>query len=122
MTDATTDFFETLSRRRHEPMLARVSGAARFDVLTDGDIEHWTLRITKGDLEVSREVAEADCVVRTDRAQFNDLVTGRMNAMAELLRGGLALEGDPELLVLVQRLFASPSTPDAEALGAGRSQ
>jgi putative sterol carrier protein len=121
MTDATTRFFDTLSRRRHEPMLARVSGSARFDVLHDGDIEHWTLRIAKGDIEVSRDVTDADCVVRADRAQLEDLVAGRVNAMSELLRGGLAVEGDPELLVLMQRLFGARTEADSEASERGRS-
>jgi hypothetical protein len=56
-------------------------------------------------------------VIRADRNQLNDLVTGRINAMAELLRGSLILEGDPELLALLQRLFAGRS--DAEPQEAG---
>jgi putative sterol carrier protein len=106
MTDATTSFFEGLSRRRHEPLLARVSGTARFDVTDDGDIEHWLVSIAKGDIEVTQAAEPADCVIRADRDQLNELVTGRINAMAELLRGSLILDGDPELLVLLQRLFA----------------
>jgi putative sterol carrier protein len=115
MTDATTRFFEVLGRRRHEPLLARVSGTARFDVTSDGDIEHWFVRIDKGDLAVSRDADPADCVIRVDRDQLGDLVTGKVNAMAELLRGALVVEGDPELLVLVQRLFAGRSNQDADA-------
>jgi putative sterol carrier protein len=115
MTDATTRFFEALSQRRHEPLLARVSGTARFDVTDDSDIEHWLVRISKGDIEVTQEAEPADCVIRTDRDQLNDLVTGRVNAMAELLRGSLALEGDPELLSLLQRLFGGPSDPELQA-------
>jgi len=34
-------------------------------------------------------------------------VTGRANAMASALRGLLGFTGDPELAVLVQRLFAT---------------
>jgi putative sterol carrier protein len=117
MTDATTRFFEVLSQRRHEPLLARVTGSARFDVTDDGDIEHWLIRISKGDIEVTQGAEPADCVIRADRDQLNDLVTGRVNAMAELLRGALILEGDPELLALLQRLFAGPM--DAELQEAG---
>jgi putative sterol carrier protein len=115
MTDATTRFFEVLGRRRHEPLLARGGGTARFDVTNNGDMEHFLVRIDKGDIQVSREVEPADCVIRTDRDQLGDLVTGKVNAMAELLRGALVIEGDPELLVLVQRLFTGRSNQDADA-------
>jgi putative sterol carrier protein len=117
MTDATTRFFEVLSRRRHEPLLARVTGTARFDVTGDGDIEHWFIRITKGDIEVTQEAEPADCVIRADRNQLGELVTGRVNAMAELLRGSLLVEGDPELLVLLQRLFAGRSGEQLQEAG-----
>ena len=120
MTDATTRFFEVLGRRRHEPLLARVTGTARFDITSDGDIEHWFLRIDKGDLAVSRSSDPADCVIRVDPDQLDDLVSGKVNAMAELLRGALVLEGDPELLALVQRLFAARSTQDAGLEGSRR--
>jgi putative sterol carrier protein len=117
MTDETTRFFEVLSRRRHEPLLGRVTGTARFDVTGDGDIEHWLLRITKGDIDITQEAEPADCVIRADRDQLNDLVSGRVNAMAELLRGSLIVEGDPELLVLLQRLFAGRTGAELQEVG-----
>jgi|SRR5687767_8686720 putative sterol carrier protein len=117
MTDATTRFFEVLSQRRHEPLLARVTGTARFDVTDNGDIDHWLIRISKGDIEVTQAAEPADCVVRTNRDQLNELVTGRTNAMAELLRGALMLEGDPELLALLQRLFGGPSDQELQEAG-----
>ena len=119
MTDATTRFFEGLGRRRHEPLLTRVSGTARFDVTDDGSIEHWLVRIDKGDVQVSQKESRADCVIRADRSQLNDLITGRVNAMAEFLRGALVVEGDPELLVLVERLFGLPSAQEAQAIEEG---
>ena len=117
MTDATTRFFEVLSQRRHEPLLARVTGTARFDVIDGGDIEHWFVSIDKGDIDVTQRAEPADCVIRVDRNQLNDLVTGRINAMAELLRGALVLEGDPELLALLQRLFGGHSEAELQEAG-----
>ena len=32
MTDATTEFFDKLARRRHEPLLKKVTGTMRFDL------------------------------------------------------------------------------------------
>jgi putative sterol carrier protein len=60
---------------------------------------------------VSHANAKADCVVRMDQALFEQIVTGRENATAALLRGLVTVEGKPQLLVLFQRLFPGP--PDA---------
>jgi predicted lipid carrier protein YhbT len=117
MTDATARFFEDLQSRGHESCLERVKGTARFDVTHDGEAEQWLVQIVKGDVRVSREGGEADCVIRTSRTLLNDLTSGRVNAMAELLRGGLVIEGDPELLVMIQKLLPGARS-DAPA-GAG---
>ena len=39
---------------------------------------------------------------------FERIVTGRMNAVAAVLRGDLQVEGDWRLLVRIQRLFPGP--------------
>jgi len=122
MTDATTMFFEGLSRRRHEPMLGRISGAARIDVTNDGDIEHWYIQIDKGDLHVSRQAGSADCVIRGDRDHINDLVSGRTNGMTQFLRGSLAVDGNPEMLVLLQRLFGQPAVTGSSAAEEGSTR
>jgi hypothetical protein len=38
------------------------------------------------------------------------MAIGDVNALAAYLRGELALEGDPELLVLIQRVLPGPAT------------
>jgi putative sterol carrier protein len=82
----------------------------------------WTVALKKGDVSVSRSSAKADCVVTTDRPLFNAIVRGERNAMAAILRGEIAVEGDRELLVLFQRVFAGPaeSIQRREAVLAGR--
>jgi putative sterol carrier protein len=79
--------------------------------------------VKKGDVSVSQANAKADCVVTTDRPLFNAIVRGERNAMAAILRGEIRLEGDPELLVLFQRVFAGPeeSIRRREVVLAGRS-
>ncbi len=54
---------------------------------------------------------DASCVVRADRAVFDKVAAGRMNAVAAVLRGDLQVEGDWRLLVRMQRLF--PAGPSA---------
>jgi putative sterol carrier protein len=108
MMDPTAEFFEELGRRGHEPLLEKATGSIRID-LTDGRrTERWRVAIDNGDVEVARAGGEADCVVRADRALFEEIITGRANAFAALLRGDVDLDGNPELIVLFQRLFPSP--------------
>jgi putative sterol carrier protein len=106
---STADFFDDLSRRGHEPLLKRVGATVRFDI-TDGDgTEHRLVRIDRGDIRMSAAEGPADCVLGADRAVFDAIVGGRMTVMVALLRGVLAIHGDPELLVLTQRLFPGPA-------------
>jgi hypothetical protein len=108
MTDATTEFFDDLGRRGHEPLLERVSGTLRFDLVRGERTDHRFVAVTKGDVVVSDEYAEADFVVRADRAVFDGIAKGETNAMAATLRGALAFQGDPQLFVRFQRLFPGP--------------
>ncbi|HEX2361300.1 MAG TPA: SCP2 sterol-binding domain-containing protein [Jiangellaceae bacterium] len=110
MTDSTAEFFQDLDRRGHEPLLEKASGTVRFDLSVGSGTEHWLLAFDDGDVSVSREHRAADCVVRTDKKVFDGLATGKLNGLTAYLRGEIGLEGNPELLVLVQRVFPAPAT------------
>jgi putative sterol carrier protein len=109
MTDATTEFFQGLATRGHEPVLAKATGTLRFD-LRDGGAraERWLITIDKGDVAVSHKNAKADCVVRADRALFEGIANGESNAMAAFLRGAVEIDGDRGLLLAFQRAFPGP--------------
>ena len=109
MTDLTVMFFQRLSRRGHEPLLTDATATVRVDITQGNRTDGWLVRIDRGDVRVSNGDAESDCVIGADRALFNGIVSGEANIMAALLRGELTVEGDPELLVLFQRLFPGPS-------------
>ena len=108
MTDATTEFFGELGARGHEPLLKKASGTLRFDLRRGKGVDRWLLAVEKGDMTVTHGNVAADCVVSTDRALFDDLASGKTNAMAALLRGAVGIEGDVQLLVLFLRLFPGP--------------
>ena len=110
---AIDDFFADVERRGHEPMLRRVSATVRWDILDGDRTEHRLLRIDHGDLRVTVSDEPADCVIVAERAVCDDVVSGRTSALAALLRGAVAVDGDYELMVLAQRLF--PRTPGASA-------
>jgi putative sterol carrier protein len=109
MKDPTTEFFDELGQRGHEPMLRKASGTLSFDITDGASTAHWSVVVKKGDVSVSRAHDEADCTVTTDRSLFDAIVSGEKNAMAAILRGEVTIEGDPELLVLFQRVFAGPA-------------
>ena len=111
MTDATTLFFDELDRLGHLPALGKLEATMRFDLAHEGKTDRWLVAIDKGDVAVSRRNARADCVLRADRSLFERLAGGQANAMAALLRGDIRVEGDPQLLVLFQRLLPGPGAP-----------
>jgi putative sterol carrier protein len=106
----TSWFFHAIAARGSEPALAAVSGTLRFD-LADGNArtERWSVAMRKGQIDVSRRNTKADCVVRLPGGLFDEIVSGRANMMAALLRGAVDVEGDIGLLVLFQRLFPARS-------------
>jgi putative sterol carrier protein len=113
MTVSPSDtFFQVLSRQRHEPLLRKAVGNVRIDLTGDGETEHWLIAVDRGNMRVSHDTEEvpADCVLTTRRVVFDEVVTGQKNAMAAMLRGLITVEGDPELLLLLARLFPGAVT------------
>jgi putative sterol carrier protein len=104
----TTEFFNALRSRGHEPMLEKTTGTVRFDLSNGKRTERWLVSINKGDLAVSHASGPADCTVRGPKKLIDKIVSGEVNAMAAVLRGALAVEGDTLLIVLLQRVFPAP--------------
>jgi len=118
VSDATADFFAELGQRKHEPLLVKATGTVRLDVLEGKKTDSWFVTIDKGDLTVSRKPSTADTTLRAQKALFDGVATGRLNAVAAMLRGEIAVEGDWRLLVLFQRLFPGPSAARSKAKSA----
>lgn len=107
-SDSTAAFFGELASRGYEPLLRKVTGSARFEVVAGKRTERWLLSIDEGNVRVSRGDAAAGSVLRADKASFDRMVVGELNFMAAVLRGEVAVEGDPRLVVRLQRLFPRP--------------
>ena len=108
MSDAVVEFFRELGQRGHEPLLAKVTGSARFDLVDDGRTDRWLVAVDKGDTTVSHKDGPAECAIQAERALFERLCRGEENAMAAVLRGALVCTGDVELLFAIQRIFPGP--------------
>jgi putative sterol carrier protein len=113
--DPTTRYFETLAVRGHEPLLRKVSGRTRFEIVDGRRTRRWRVVVERGDIAVEPGAGDADCVIRAERRLFERVVSGRANAVAAVLRGDIAVEGDWRMLVAMQRLFTSPPRRKAPA-------
>jgi putative sterol carrier protein len=126
MGQATTDFFEELSERGHEPTLETTTGTLRFDVLKGGkQSERWLVTIDKGDIEVSHRNANADCIIQAPESLLDGMAGGEVNPLASLLRGAVVAEGDSRLMVRFQGLFPGPprgAAPAARKARRGRKR
>jgi putative sterol carrier protein len=98
------------------PMFGTLNGTLRFDV-TNGDeqIECWHVTIEHGKVIVSRDPSVADAIVRVHRPLFEDVVAGRANAIAAVLRGDVGVEGNPHFLNVFQRAFPGPQDAQVTA-------
>ncbi len=110
MTDSTAELFRELGGRGREPLLGNATGVVRFDLVDGERTERWLVTLDRGNVSVSRKNVTADCIVRADKTLFDAMAVGEVNALAAYLRGDLTLEGDPELLVLIQRVLPGPAT------------
>jgi hypothetical protein len=106
--DPVAAFFDELGRRGDEPLLRKVSGRVRFDLADGSHLEPWLVVIDKGKVAVTHDSAPADCTIHGDPSVFREVVDGRKNFMAAVLRGALACHGDLELLFAIQRIFPAP--------------
>ena len=107
MSDPTSGFFERLEQDGAQ-QLANVTATIRVDLDTGNATEHWLVGVENGRISISRSNVTADAALHTDKKTFDQLVQGKANPLASLLRGLVHAEGDTELIVLFQGLFPAP--------------
>jgi predicted lipid carrier protein YhbT len=107
--DGISHFFQELGRRAHEPLLAKVTGRVRFELVEDRRTDRWLVAVDKGRIAVAHQGGAADCAIRAERALFERLCRGEENALTGVLRGAVVCSGDVELLFAIQRVFPGPS-------------
>src|SRR4051794_6313341 len=119
MTTSTTEFFDDLGRRGHEPLLETLTGSFRFELADGAENERWLVAVDRGDITVSHRNGAADCTLRGPRGLFDAIARGEANLVAAVLRGAVAIEGEWGMLVRFQRLFPSPPRTAAAPGGGG---
>jgi hypothetical protein len=112
--DPINDFFAALAEPGHLATFEHEVGTVRFDVpdamakADVTDVEHWHVTIDDGDVTVTREPLPADATIRIARPYLELMVTGRLNAMAAMLRGLLTVDGTVAALMMFQRCLPGP--------------
>ncbi|MDG4789464.1 SCP2 sterol-binding domain-containing protein [Micromonospora sp. WMMD1102] len=108
MADPTAEFFARVEQHGPELLPTASRGTIRFDLQRDDGAEHWFVAINRGNVLVSHEEREADCVVATDRGLFDRLATGETQVLAAYNRNELTVRGSLALLLMFRRAFPSP--------------
>ncbi|MFG2099919.1 SCP2 sterol-binding domain-containing protein [Micromonospora echinaurantiaca] len=120
MADATQEFFRGLAQGRRDCRLTALhEGSVRFDISRNGQVSHWLISISKGDLTVSEQATGGDAVVRADGAVFDRIATGEAYFLTTVLRGEATVEGSPRLFATVRRLFPPPPTSETDRTPGG---
>ena len=110
--DPTERFFDAVAGYGYAPLLRKADGTTRFEIVDGKRTSRWFVTANKGHLSVSRRGAgDPDCAIRADKAIFEKIASGKLNAVAAVLRGDLAIEGDWRLLIWMQRLFPGQRPP-----------
>ena len=121
----TERFFDDLVTTPSRPALGAARGSIRFDLQEGKRVQHWRVVLGNRKVTVDQSDDAADCVVLAERAAFDEVASGRVNALAALLRGAVQVTGDPSPLVRFQRLFPAgerrPIAAGARAVGKRRS-
>jgi hypothetical protein len=118
--DTVSRFFGGLAEAGHLATFDRQSATLRFDILDGDNVERWYVKVHDGEVAVTKlgEPADApadvpadvaaDVTVRMDRRNFAAMATGRLNAMAAILRGLLTCEGNMAAAMTFQRCLPGP--------------
>lgn len=106
--DRVSQFFSDLAEPGHLATFEGNSATIRFEVLDGKSVEFWYVSVASGDVAVTHQNHQADAVVRIERAHFEAMVTGHLNAQAAFLRGLFSYEGSMAALITFQRCLPGP--------------
>ncbi len=107
--DPISQFFDDLARPGHLATFESESATIRLDVPGgESRIDRWFITIHDGDVSVSHNRGPADAVVTIGRPAAVQMVTGRLNAQAAILRGLLTCEGSMAACMMFQRCLPGP--------------
>ena len=90
-------------------MRGPVHGTLRIDLDVGHRTEHWLVAMRPGAVTIRRENAEADAVWHSGRELFAQLVEGRSQGIAAVLRNEGTIRGELSLFLAFRRFFPEPA-------------
>ncbi|MEO3745622.1 SCP2 sterol-binding domain-containing protein [Plantactinospora sp. B5E13] len=109
MADPTSDFFAWIEDHGPEVLPDKARGTIRFDLdAGEGRVNHWFVAINRGNVLVSHENREADCVVSTEQRLFDHFALGESHVVTAYNRNDVTVQGNLPLLLMFRRAFPSP--------------
>jgi hypothetical protein len=108
MADNAAVFFDSLAQRGPRILPERYAGSIRFDLAEGERTQHWRMTFEAGNVTVSRDTEEADCVLQASFHVFDELVSGGQSLPVALIRGELNVDGDLRLLGGFRKLLPGP--------------
>jgi hypothetical protein len=106
--DPISQFFAGLAQPGHLATLESEFATLRFDIKDGASVQRWHVTVHDGDVTVTRRADPADAVVTAERPHVEAIVTGRVNAMAAMLRGLVGVDGSMAALIMFQRCLPGP--------------
>lgn len=121
MSDPIEEFFEALSHRDPDPLVAKVRGTIQIELERGGETDCWAIVLSNGNVSALPGRRDADCVIRVSREYFVRVVTGEAAPFAALLRNKISVAGDLLMFGFFQRLLPGPpGAHDPRSLVAAR--
>jgi putative sterol carrier protein len=96
------DFFDSLASRADASRTAGMTNSYLFDIEGAGK---WTVNVNDGKISVTEGGEEADAVITTSQATFEEIVSGEQNPTSAYMTGKLKVKGDMGAAMKLQKLF-----------------
>ena len=103
-------FFDELASGATSRCCGRYRGTFGSISCDGADTDSWLVAIDKGDLTVTREAGNADCIIRGERAVFDEVVKGRSERGRRGPAGGVGMPRRPRAPVRDPADLPGPAT------------
>src|SRR4051794_7058564 len=113
----TRAIIDALKAKQFAPRLEHVRGSYLFEVSGVGS---WRFDVDHGKIAVKEGAGTADCIVRTDPADFVRIARGEQNLITGFMQGRVQLEGDPALAQKLHGLLPGPANERSSGAKGGQ--
>ena len=85
------EIFQQHQMQKYEPLLRGVTGTYLFEIEHAG---YWFISVRDGAIKLEEVRHDADCTIRSNEADFIDIIDGRRNLITAAMQGRVKIRGD----------------------------